>query len=124
MRARAILAVDDSFFAEGSGNRRTPTIFPVVQTARIFAEEGMAEKPGHILRVQDAYRGYLAFCEAKGLPWLKRLEFRDPMVEAIKRKAGVSMRKDLKVDGKWINGWKHIDVISSSSDSGGLSLPG
>jgi hypothetical protein len=111
-RAKAILAADQSFFAPFSGNRKTPFVFPATETARIFVEEAIEAAPGNIVPVQEAYSKYLLFCDVNKLPALKRCDFKEPTIEAVKNTYGMSWRKNLQVEGKWVHGWKGINVMS------------
>jgi hypothetical protein len=110
-RAKGLLAVDQSFFAEGSGNRKDPKKLTGEQTARIFAVEALESKAGVLLKIADAYERYVAFCQAKQMPVvLPRNDFRSPMVVAVRDTHGMGLSKDLRIDGKWTSGWRNLDA--------------
>jgi hypothetical protein len=109
-RAKGLLAVDESFFAEGSGNRKAPELMTGEESAKQFVLEGMALKEGSILKFAKAYDQYVYFCDLKKVDALPKNSFRKPIVMAVRDTFGMGLRSDLKLDGKWIEGWKNVDT--------------
>ena len=110
-RAKAMLGVDQTFFAETTGNRKDPLLLTGDQTAKIFAIEALEAKAGVLLTIADAYERYVRFCQSKKMPVvLHRNEFRSPTVVAVRSTYGMGLSKDLKIEGKWTSGWRNLDA--------------
>src|SRR4029079_1644486 len=96
-RGEGMLAVNETFFDEKTGNRKDPIALAPPQTAHIFVKEGLESKKGTLLSVAEAYAKYVDFCQVKKMPVaLQRKEFREPVLEAIRNTFGLGLRRDLK----------------------------
>ena len=116
--ARALLAVDHTFFHGERAHRRFVDgefIEPMaVEGHKMFAREAVHQLPGSILTVSDAYQGYHRFCTVKKLHPLRRTTF----VQEFRREAieqfGVGLRHDLvlKQSGseKSCQGWLDLGL--------------
>jgi hypothetical protein len=116
-RAKGLLAVDESFFAEGSVNRKAPALLTREETARIFVQEGLQPSPGNILKLGDAYEKYVLFCHSKHLPVARKNEFKNPTVLAVRNVFNLGFRNDLRIDGKSVHGWKGLNAVASASQA-------
>lgn len=112
-----LLSVDESFFAESSGNRKEPKLLTGDETARIFVEEALQPHEGKILKLGDAYEFYVNFCQGKSLPVIHKNEFKKPTVLAVRNTFNLGFRNDLKLDGKYAHGWKGLEVTAGASQT-------
>jgi hypothetical protein len=116
--ARALLAVDHTFFhGEGAHRRFVEGRFiepDAIESHELFTQEAVHALPGSILTVSDAYQGYHRFCSVKKLQPLRRTTFlREFRHEAIEQ-FGVGLRHDLflKQSGseKSCQGWLDLGL--------------
>jgi hypothetical protein len=97
--ARALLAVDHTFFHGEKSHRRfvgghfiEPTAF---ESHELFVREAVHPLPGSILTVSDAYQGYHRFCTMKKMQPLRRTTFREEFRREAIEQFGVGLRHDL-----------------------------
>lgn len=76
----------------------------------------MGRQDGSILKLGEAYDLYWYFCNLKDVPAAPKKLFKSPAADAIKEKFGTGLRKDLKVQGKWVDGWKSLCAPFANRD--------
>lgn len=116
--ARALLAVDHTFFHGEKSHRRfvdgnfiEPTAF---ESHELFTREAVHPLPGSILTVSDAYQGYHRFCSMRKMQPLRRTLFKEEFRREAIEQFGVGLRHDLvlKQSGseKSCQGWLDLGL--------------
>lgn len=107
--ARALLAVDHTFFHGESAHRRfvdgkliEPT---TVESHQMFAEQIVQRDDDALLTVPEAWEGYWRFCSMHRLPPLRRTTFREKFRGETISRFGIGLRHDLKIGEKTAQGW-------------------
>lgn len=118
-RSKALLAKDQSYFAEGSGNRKDPIRLSGEQTAKMFVAEAVERQEGSVLKLGDAYDRYWHFCRQKDVPAAPKNGFKAPTAAAIRERFNLGLRNDLTIKGRSAHGWKGLAV---QIDSAGTAL--
>jgi hypothetical protein len=116
--ARALLAVDHTFFHGEAAHRRFVDgqfVEPMaVEGHKLFAREVVHQLPGSILTVSDAYQGYHRFCTVKKLQPLRRTTFREEFRREAIEQFGVGLRHDLVLEQsgskKTCQGWVDLGL--------------
>jgi len=97
--ARALLAVDHTFFHGEKSHRRfvdghfiEPNAF---KSHELFVREAVHPLLGSILTVSDAYQGYHRFCSMKKMQPLRRTSFKEEFRREAIEQFGVGLRHDL-----------------------------
>jgi hypothetical protein len=116
--ARALLAVDHTFFHGEKSHRRfidgrfiEPTTF---ESHELFTREAVHPLPGSILTVSEAYQGYHRFCSMRKMQPLRRTTFKEEFRREAIEQFGVGLRHDLvlKQSGseKSCQGWLDLGL--------------
>jgi len=112
--ARALLAVDFTFFNGEGAHRRfvdgklvEPT---TIESHQLFAEEAVQRDEAAILTVPEAWEGYWKFCSTHRLPPLRRTTFREKFRGETISRFGIGLRHDLKIGKKTAQGWRGLKL--------------
>lgn len=97
--ARAILSVEETFFSGETGAARYidgRIVQPVAAPSyTLFAEQAVEPRPGAILTMSEAYKGYWIFCRPQRLTPLRRAKFKERFTNETLTRWGVGIRHDL-----------------------------
>jgi hypothetical protein len=116
--ARALLAVDHTFFHGEKSHRRfvdSHFIEPcTVESHELFTREAVHPVLGSILTVSDAYQGYHRFCTMKKLQPLRRTSFKEEFRREAIEQFGIGLRHDLVLkqggNEKSCQGWLDLGL--------------
>lgn len=111
-RATAVLAKDQEFFREGSGNKRSPLVIPT-EALRRFTDEVLENNEAALLTVRSCFDAYQEFCQKRHFPSVPTQEFKQTMNGEIKRKFNRTLRRDLRrLGADRAQGWKGILCVT------------
>jgi hypothetical protein len=112
-RATAVLWKGKEFFAEGSGNRRSPLVVPH-EGLRRFADEVLRLNDSAVLTVRNCYDAYSTYCTKKHYAAVPTQEFKRNANFEIKRRFNRTLRRDLlKLGGDAGQGWRGITCLAT-----------
>jgi hypothetical protein len=96
------------FFSTTCPNHRTRGLEVMERVARKFVDELLTSDPGQILRLNDVFPLFRAMLKDRGLPDIKRSNFKAVFVPLIKEQFNVCLRNDLGGSGR---GWKGVKMV-------------
>ena len=114
-QAKVIIAVEGHYFTGEEGHRRWIDgmfVEPIEKpSVAMFTEAKVSRKKGQILTTPEAYSRYFDFCRLSGLEPVKKTVFRERFANEVRRKWGLGVRNDLKVDGSSHQGWSELAIL-------------
>ncbi len=108
-RAKALLAAEESFFGDGSENKRLKGIENHGILAKRFVRECLRPVPESHLTLTDCYNDFNQFCHDKGLEPINRHVFKSLMSELIREEFDLGLRHDvLGINNRQKHGWRGL----------------
>ena len=111
VKARSILAADESFFILDGPNVRAEGTEAYGQLAKTFIQSFVEPAPGKTLTVSESYALFKQFSQGHGLVVIDMPLFRELMATLIQREYGLGLRNDVpNLSGKQQRGWRGVSL--------------
>lgn len=107
-RAKSILMASEDYFSATSPFERVNGIELHERLARAFVEHMLEPRPQQIMLIALAYESFARLIKEKEMLPIKRSQFKELMKPLVRERFNTSLRNDLVVDGRYMQGWKDL----------------
>ena len=114
MRAKSVIAADQTFFAAESPNQRIRGPELPERLMRVLCETMLEPQEGACLTVTQAYQVFCRLSQQHHLGQLKRSMFKATMQDLVRDVHGVALRRDVPdALGKQQEAWRGVKLIEA-----------
>jgi len=78
----------------------------------VFVEKMLEPRPKEVMLIALAYESFARLIKQKEMLPIKRSQFKELMKPLVRERFNTSLRNDLVVDGRYMQGWKDLALNS------------